>query len=125
MDVSLYYRRTLRKGIELTDVFYNASLSVKREASEVLLLELHGHIPPADYHKLYDLIVKAMVQHSGRAVKHNYPIKGERKQRPEAAAADRQESYEALFTNLDRIVRALGPDVSKTYNVQGGIYDTP
>lgn len=109
MDVTLYYNLSATKGPELTDKFYDASLSEKREVAQALADQglLLGNY---QYRALYNLVVKGILQHSSRRSKRNYPIRGDRKQRPAAAAADRQEAFDALFTHLDAVCKALYHD---------------
>lgn len=93
--------KTLR-GYKLTDEFYDASLSRKYEVVDLLdqagLLE-NIHI--------YNLITKAILQHSPRKSKEQWVVKGIRKQRSAAIKADQQEAVDALFVGLDRLCDAM------------------
>ncbi len=84
------------RGWALTTAFYNLSLADKYQI--VYLLEENGLI---HNYKLYERVVKAILQHSSPEIKSERSVKGERKQRPEANRADMLEALNALALHWD------------------------
>lgn len=87
------------KGYVCTEKFYDLSLAGKYEI--VRLLEEVGLFK--DY-KLYERVVKGIIQHSSPELKRTYNVKGERKQRPPAKRADELEALQALYLNWDKLM---------------------
>lgn len=90
-DLTLYIATT-EKGNALTRDFYNLSLSKKYEVVNTMI-ELGILFEDM---KLYDKIIKGILQHSETDIATEYPIKGQRKQSPIAKQADQLELTAAV-----------------------------
>lgn len=91
------------KGYKLTDEFYDGSLVEKFEVVEEM--ERQG-ILFGDYRR-YELIIKAILQHSTQRQKNKWVVKGIRKQRPVARLKDEYDMQVALRSRLEDVFNAL------------------
>lgn len=103
------YLTTDNKGPAFTKEYYNLSLNDKYII--INQLEQENRLGGYRNYILYDRAVKSILQHTPEALKKEYPIKGERKTRPEARQADRREEskwiHQALLMGWNKIERAL------------------
>lgn len=111
-----YLIKSPKGRLRLTNAFFEASLQEKYE----LVAELETLGTLFEDMRVYDLIVKAILQHSPDKSKRQYVVKGVRKQRPKAKKADMRDSFDALFANLDRIAEAMYRNALPELNTKVG-----
>jgi hypothetical protein len=98
------------KGLVLTQDFYNLSLANKYEV--VRLCEESGLLTQP---KIYDRLIKAILQHSSPEMRRDFPVKGERKPRKEAQAADYLEALQALYIAFDVLENRIEDHAAKNF----------
>lgn len=94
------YLRISPKGVRsLSEAFYQLSLADKYEV--VRLFNEQGLL--SDY-RLYNKLVKGILQHSPAQTRREYPVRGVRWPHRKAIQADEVEAMQALAVNFDALV---------------------